>query len=92
MRDENRRIWDQLNAERRKLDKLVGVVNRLWDYVGKIGGVPPFPIAELLDSSPHTVPSHPTLNSSSTPGTVTPSLSASTSNSSNPDTPATEAG
>ncbi|ESK88865.1 hypothetical protein Moror_17042 [Moniliophthora roreri MCA 2997] len=93
MRDENRRMWDQLNAERRKVDRLVGVVNRLWDYVGKIGGgVPPFPIAELLDSSPHTVPSHPTLNPSSTPGTVTPSLSASTSNSSNPDTPATEAG
>ncbi|KAK7038797.1 hypothetical protein VNI00_010685 [Paramarasmius palmivorus] len=93
MRDENRRMWDQLNAERRKVDKLVGVVNRLWDYVGKIGGgVPPFPIAELLDSSPVTVPSsHPTL-SSSTPGTATPSLSASTSTSSNPDTPATEPG
>jgi len=35
MRDENRRMWDQLTAERRKVEKLVSVVGRLWDVVGK---------------------------------------------------------
>ena len=35
MRDENRRMWDQLSAEKRKVDKLVGVVARLWDVVDK---------------------------------------------------------
>ncbi|KAJ3492418.1 hypothetical protein NLJ89_g11246 [Agrocybe chaxingu] len=52
MRDENRRVWDQLNAERRKVEKLVNVVGRLWDVVGKgfPGSVPQFP-QELLESS-----------------------------------------
>lgn len=35
MRDENRRMWDQLTSERRKVEKLVNVVGRLWDVVGK---------------------------------------------------------
>lgn len=35
MRDENRRMWDQLTAERRKVEKLVSVVGRLWDVVSK---------------------------------------------------------
>ena len=35
MRDENRRVWEQLAAERRRVEKLVGVVGRLWDVVGK---------------------------------------------------------
>ncbi|KAF8972724.1 HSF-type DNA-binding-domain-containing protein [Flammula alnicola] len=35
MRDENMRMWDQLSAERRKVEKLVNVVGRLWDVVGK---------------------------------------------------------
>ncbi|TFK39669.1 HSF-type DNA-binding-domain-containing protein [Crucibulum laeve] len=35
MRDENRRMWEQLTNERRRVEKLVGVVNRLWDVVGK---------------------------------------------------------
>lgn len=35
MRDENRRMWDQLSGERRKVEKLVNVVTRLWDVVGK---------------------------------------------------------
>lgn len=34
MRDENARMWEQLAAERRKVEKLVGVVGRLWDIVG----------------------------------------------------------
>ncbi|KJA28225.1 hypothetical protein HYPSUDRAFT_62614 [Hypholoma sublateritium FD-334 SS-4] len=34
MRDENARMWDQLAAERRKVEKLVSVVGRLWDVVG----------------------------------------------------------
>ncbi|KDR80900.1 hypothetical protein GALMADRAFT_1113959 [Galerina marginata CBS 339.88] len=45
MRDDNMRMWDQLAAERRKVDKLVNVVGRLWDVM-----VPPFP-SDLLDSS-----------------------------------------
>ncbi|KAF8631323.1 hypothetical protein AX15_002463 [Amanita polypyramis BW_CC] len=51
MRDENRRMWDQLTAERRRVDKLVCVVGRLWDVVGKNlpGGLPPFP-PDILDS------------------------------------------
>lgn len=35
MRDENRRMWEQLSMERKKVDKLVSVVNRLWDMVQK---------------------------------------------------------
>jgi len=35
MRDDNLRMWDQLAAERRKVDKLVNVVGRLWEVVGK---------------------------------------------------------
>lgn len=35
MRDENRRVWEQLSMERKKVDKLVTVVNRLWDIVQK---------------------------------------------------------
>ena len=29
------RMWEQLSAERRKVDKLINVVGRLWDVVGK---------------------------------------------------------
>ena len=35
MRDENSRMWEQLCSERRKVEKLVNVVGRLWDVVGK---------------------------------------------------------
>lgn len=35
MREENRRVWDQLLAEKRKVEKLTSVVNRLWEVVGK---------------------------------------------------------
>ncbi|KAF7309559.1 HSF-DOMAIN domain-containing protein [Mycena indigotica] len=51
MREENQRMWDQLSAERRRADKLVSVVSRLWDVVGKgfgAGSVPAFPM-ELLE-------------------------------------------
>ncbi|KAJ7065226.1 HSF-type DNA-binding-domain-containing protein [Mycena amicta] len=51
MREENQRMWDQLNAERRRADKLVSVVGRLWDVVSKgfgPGSVPAFPM-ELLE-------------------------------------------
>ncbi|KAJ6615175.1 HSF-type DNA-binding-domain-containing protein [Mycena sp. CBHHK59/15] len=47
MREENQRMWEQLNAERRRVEKLVSVVGRLWDVVGKgfpgSGGSPLFP-------------------------------------------------
>ena len=35
MKDENSRMWEQLCSERRKVEKLVNVVGRLWDVVGK---------------------------------------------------------
>ncbi|KAF9479563.1 hypothetical protein BDN70DRAFT_684977 [Pholiota conissans] len=52
MRDENVRMWDQLAAERRKVEKLVNVVGRLWDVVGMRfpGSVPQFP-PDLLESA-----------------------------------------
>ncbi|KAF7289492.1 HSF-DOMAIN domain-containing protein [Mycena chlorophos] len=51
MREENQRVWDQLTAERRRTDKLVSVVSRLWEVVSKgfgPGNVPAFPV-ELLE-------------------------------------------
>ncbi|KAJ7746802.1 HSF-type DNA-binding-domain-containing protein [Mycena maculata] len=50
MREENQRMWEQLNAERRRVEKLVSIVGRLWDVVGKgfPGSVPPFPV-DLLE-------------------------------------------
>ncbi|KAK1227995.1 hypothetical protein PQX77_008986 [Marasmius sp. AFHP31] len=75
MRDDNRRMWDQLNAERRKVERLVGVVNRLWDFVGKgfPGSIPPFPLNDLLDNSSLPIPS-----------TTVPSSTSAVSSSSNP--------
>ncbi|KAJ7708762.1 HSF-type DNA-binding-domain-containing protein [Mycena rosella] len=35
MREENLRMWDQLTAERRRVEKLISVVGRLYDVVGK---------------------------------------------------------
>ncbi|KAF8159287.1 HSF-type DNA-binding-domain-containing protein [Crassisporium funariophilum] len=68
MRDENRRMWDQLTAERRKVEKLVNVVGRLWDVVGKgfPGSVPQFP-QDLLETadSPNIYVTSPTATSSS---------------------------
>jgi len=51
MREENRRMWEQLANERRKVEKLVSAVGRLWDVVSKgfPGSVPPFP-ADLVES------------------------------------------
>ncbi|KAF7317878.1 HSF-DOMAIN domain-containing protein [Mycena kentingensis (nom. inval.)] len=51
MREENQRMWDQLNVERRRADKLVSVVSRLWDVVAQRLGpesVPAFPM-ELVE-------------------------------------------
>ncbi|KAI5833154.1 HSF-type DNA-binding-domain-containing protein [Schizophyllum commune] len=52
MRDENRRVWEQLAVERRRAEHLIGVVGQLWDIVGKgfPGQVPPFPV-ELFDGN-----------------------------------------
>jgi hypothetical protein len=35
MRDENRKVWEELADERRKVEKLIGVVGHLWEMVGK---------------------------------------------------------
>jgi hypothetical protein len=35
MRDENRRMADQLSNERKRVDSLVNVVGRLWDVMNK---------------------------------------------------------
>ncbi|KIM39646.1 hypothetical protein M413DRAFT_194513 [Hebeloma cylindrosporum] len=68
MRDENSRMWEQLCSERRKVDKLVQVVGRLWDVVGKgfPGSLPQFP-SDLLDTaeSPNIYITSPTATSSS---------------------------
>ena len=37
IRDENRRIWDALNTEKRRNEKLVGVVRSLWDVLRNAG-------------------------------------------------------
>ncbi|KAF6753550.1 HSF-type DNA-binding-domain-containing protein [Ephemerocybe angulata] len=52
MRDENRKMQDQLTNERQRVEKLVNVVGRLWDVVGKSfpGAVGQFP-TDLLDQS-----------------------------------------
>ncbi|KAG5640807.1 hypothetical protein DXG03_006961 [Asterophora parasitica] len=50
LRDENRRVWEQLAAERKRADRLVGLLSRLWDTVGARmpGNLPPFP-TDLLE-------------------------------------------
>ncbi|KAF4610839.1 hypothetical protein D9613_007181 [Agrocybe pediades] len=70
MREDNLRMWDQLTAERRRVDKLVNVVNRLWQVVGKSfpGIEPPLPNPkDLLDStdSPDIFVTSPTATSTS---------------------------
>ncbi|KAF8997853.1 HSF-type DNA-binding-domain-containing protein [Cyathus striatus] len=77
MRDENRRMWEQLSTERRRTEKLVGVVNRLWDVVGKAfpGSVPPFPAELLENESPDIYITSPTAQTSRYP----PPLSMNTS-------------
>ncbi|KAG6849473.1 hypothetical protein H0H93_008142 [Arthromyces matolae] len=52
MRDENRRVWDQLNQERKRADRLAATLQRLWEVVGsRIGGLSTFP-TDLLDINP----------------------------------------
>ncbi|KAF5338036.1 hypothetical protein D9758_014269 [Tetrapyrgos nigripes] len=52
MREENRRMWDQLAAEKRKNERMVNLMARLWDVVNKgfPGMLPTFP-QDVLDSS-----------------------------------------
>ena len=35
MREENRRVWEALVIERKKAERMVGVMKTLWDVVGK---------------------------------------------------------
>ncbi|KAH0583106.1 hypothetical protein H2248_010992 [Termitomyces sp. 'cryptogamus'] len=49
MRDENRRVWEQLNLERKRTDRLATALQRLWELVGsRMGGLSPFP-HDLVD-------------------------------------------
>ncbi|CAK5267362.1 unnamed protein product [Mycena citricolor] len=51
MREDNQRMWEQLNTERRRVERLISVVGKLWDIVGKgfaPGTVPQFPM-EMLE-------------------------------------------
>ncbi|KIK05731.1 hypothetical protein K443DRAFT_90935 [Laccaria amethystina LaAM-08-1] len=75
MRDENRRLYEQFAAERRKSEKLVNVVGRLWDVVGKgfPGSLPPFPQDILEPESPNIYITSPT-------SSLAPRLSMSISN------------
>ncbi|KAG6829725.1 hypothetical protein H0H92_003684 [Tricholoma furcatifolium] len=44
MRDENRRVWEQLNLERKRTERLANTLQRLWEFVGtRVGNLPPFP-------------------------------------------------
>ncbi|KAG6909803.1 hypothetical protein DXG01_015296 [Tephrocybe rancida] len=39
MRDENQRMWNQLNHERKRTERLTGALQRLWEVVGtRVGG------------------------------------------------------
>jgi hypothetical protein len=78
MREENRRVWEALMNEKRKVEKLTGAVKTLWDVVGKgFPGIPPFP-SDLLDGteSPNIYITSPT---SSAPRSYLPPLSTATS-------------
>ncbi|KAF7977825.1 hypothetical protein HWV62_2559 [Athelia sp. TMB] len=81
MREENRRVWDALVAERRKVDRLTSVVRGLWEVVGKgfPGSVPPFP-SDLLEGgeSPNIYITSPT-SAGMGPGAPGPRLSTSQS-------------
>ncbi|KAG6853388.1 hypothetical protein C0991_004789 [Blastosporella zonata] len=49
MRDDNRRVWEQLNIERKRSEHLAGALQRLWEFISqRMGGLPPFP-PDLLD-------------------------------------------
>ncbi|KAJ3502576.1 hypothetical protein NMY22_g18540 [Coprinellus aureogranulatus] len=78
MRDENRRMQDQLNSERQRVDKLVNVVGRLWDVVNKgfQGSVGQFP-TDLLDQSenPNIYITSPTATTSRYPPPLSMNLS-----------------
>lgn len=66
MRDENRRMWEHLATEKKRSEKLVGIVGRLWEVINSRfpGSVPPFP-SELLDSeSPDIYITSPTASTS----------------------------
>ncbi|KAG5652808.1 hypothetical protein H0H81_003577 [Sphagnurus paluster] len=55
MREENRRVWEQLSAERKRSERLVGLLNRLWDTFSTRfpGSMPPFPTDILEYDSPN---------------------------------------
>lgn len=49
MRDENMRLWDQLLSERKRTEKIVGVLGRLWDVVGtRIPGSCTYPLSRVV--------------------------------------------
>ncbi|KAJ3918706.1 hypothetical protein F5877DRAFT_78747 [Lentinula edodes] len=68
MREEYRRVWEVLMAERRKNERLTGLLRSLWDVVGKgfPGSIPPFPV-DLVDASPDIGHSSPSIGA----GTIT---------------------
>ncbi|KAJ2915949.1 hypothetical protein MD484_g4476, partial [Candolleomyces efflorescens] len=78
MRDENRRMQDQLKAERQRVDKLVHVVGRLWDVMSSSfpGTVGQFP-HDLLESenNPNIYITSPTATTSRYPPPQPPPLS-----------------
>ncbi|KAF8825556.1 hypothetical protein HHX47_DHR6000132 [Lentinula edodes] len=62
MREEYRRVWEVLMAERRKNERLTGLLRSLWDVVGK-----GFPGSNLVDASPDIGHSSPSIGA----GTIT---------------------
>ncbi|EAU90360.1 hypothetical protein CC1G_00744 [Coprinopsis cinerea okayama7 len=69
MRDENRRMADQLCTERKRVDTLVNVVGRLWDVMNKSfpGSVGPFPQELIEAESPNIYITSPTATTSRYP-------------------------
>jgi hypothetical protein len=53
MRDENRKMWEHLAAEKKRSEKLVGVVGRLWEVVNNR-----FPGSGKFQCVPSTIQSY----------------------------------
>ncbi|KAG6817304.1 hypothetical protein H0H87_010321 [Tephrocybe sp. NHM501043] len=48
MRDENRRVWEQLSMERKRTEHLTGALQRLWEFVGtRVGGCTSFSVSSF---------------------------------------------
>ncbi|KAJ3743716.1 HSF-type DNA-binding-domain-containing protein [Lentinula detonsa] len=70
MREDYRRVWEVLMAERRKNERLTGLLRTLWDVVGKgfPGSLPLFPV-DLVDASPDIITGSASMSAGPSTGT-----------------------